>query len=97
MARATALVTGASSGIGLELAKLCAAAGYDVALVARRRNELDTLAADLERAHGVAATPFAADLTEPDAPHAIAEAFPTVEILINNAGFGKLGAFAQSD
>ena len=97
MAKATALITGASSGIGFELSKLCVAAGFDVILVARRQMELDSLATDLKRTYGAAATPFAADLAHADAPRAIAEAFPSVDILINNAGFGKLGAFAQSD
>jgi uncharacterized protein len=97
VAKATALITGASSGIGQEFAKLCAAAGNDVILAARRRSELEALASELSRAHGVAARALEADLAEPNAPQAIFEAAGAVDILINNAGFGKLGPFATVD
>lgn len=97
MARATALITGASGGIGLELAKLCAAAGNDVVLVARRKSELEDLASILAREHGVAARTLVADLADPEAPQAIFDAIGAVDILVNNAGFGLLGAFAETD
>jgi short-subunit dehydrogenase len=97
VARATALITGASSGIGREFAKLCAAAGSDVVLVARRQDELDAFAGEIERAHSVRARPLAADLSNSAAPQAIFEACGSVDILANNAGFGQAGAFAEID
>lgn len=97
MARATALITGASSGIGRELAKLCAAAGNDVVLVARRREELESLAAELSGRHNIGARSLAADLADPTAPEAIFGACGSADILINNAGFGHVGAFAETE
>jgi short-subunit dehydrogenase len=97
VAGATALITGASGGIGLELARLCAAAGNDVVLVARRQGELEDLAGNLTREHRVSARAIAADLADLGAPKAIFEAVGAVDVLINNAGFGLLGAFAETD
>ncbi len=97
MAGATALITGASGGIGLELAKLCAAAGHDVVLVARSEPALETIASTLEREYRVRATPLRADLADPAAPGAIFQAAPEAGILINNAGFGRLGPFASAE
>jgi short-subunit dehydrogenase len=99
MARGTALVTGASAGLGAEFAKLCAAGGYDVVLVARSGARLAELAAGLTGTYGVAARPMAADLALPSAP---AEIFAQmngtpVDLLINNAGFGLRGAYAETD
>jgi uncharacterized protein len=97
----TALITGASVGLGRELAKLFAADGHDLVLVARRKDKLDELAAELAKAHGVAATVMASDLTDPAAPAALAEkvraAGIEVEFLVNNAGFGSNGAFHELD
>jgi short-subunit dehydrogenase len=91
----TALVTGASSGLGLELAQLFAADGHDVVLVARRRDALEALAAGLTAEHGVAARVIAADLADPAAPRRIFDqlADRPIEFLVNNAGFGTSGSF----
>lgn len=86
-----ALVTGASSGIGKEMAILLAARGYHVVLVARRLAELEQLA--LACPYG--ATPLAIDLSRPDAARQLIESTEerglAIEVLINNAGFGRLG------
>ena len=87
-----ALITGASAGIGLELAKLLAAGGANLVLTARRVDRLQKLAADLASQHGTKTEVFAADLTRPEAPGEIyaftASRKIEVEYLINNAGFG---------
>jgi hypothetical protein len=95
----TALITGASSGIGLELARLFAADKWDVALVARTEGKLQELATELQDAHGIKAHVVAADLAKPDAPAKIIAALSGVEIeaLVNNAGFGLGGEFAKTD
>ncbi len=97
----TALVTGASAGLGTELSRLFAADGHDVVLVARRREKLDALAADLESNHAVRAVVLAEDLTDPAAPARIASELTkrgiAVEFLVNNAGFGTTGAFVELD
>jgi len=95
----TALITGASSGIGLELARLFAADKWDVALVARSEGKLQELATELQSAHGIQARVVAADLAKPDAPATIISALHDIEIdaLVNNAGFGLGGEFAKTD
>lgn len=95
------VVTGASSGIGEGFARRFATRGNDVVLVARRRDRLETLAHDLHDTYGVAATVLVADLTDPDAPAAIAaelgERGITVAGLVNSAGFGTAGPVAEND
>ena len=90
-----AVVTGASSGIGRELARQAAGHGYDVVLVARREQRLQALAEELQ-ASGVAARPVAADLSEPSGVQRVlaAVAGAPVDVLINDAGVGGRGAFA---
>src|SRR5688572_15971808 len=93
----TALITGASSGIGLDLAHLFAQDGHDVVLVARSEDKLRELATELERKHKIAAHVIVADLTRQDAPQQVFERAPAVDILVNNAGFGTSGKFAEAD
>jgi len=97
----TALVTGASAGLGAEYAKLFAKDGHDVVLVARRRVKLDALAKELEASHAIKAHVIAEDLGKPGAAARIALALEErkieIEFLVNNAGFGTTGAFAELD
>jgi short-subunit dehydrogenase len=99
MSRGAALITGASSGIGAELARLCAAGGYDLILVARGVGRMNELAAEFTRSHKISARPLAADLADSSAPEAIFDQTrgDTIEILINNAGFGMHGLYAETD
>ena len=93
----TALITGASTGIGQELAKEFAAHGFDLVVVARRQNKLETLASLLRAAYGIEVTVIASDLTTPQAPQTLFQAVQqqgiTVEVLINNAGINFHGDF----
>lgn len=95
----TTLITGASSGIGLELAKLAAADGNNLVLVARSEDKLKQLATELEKALMIKATVIVSDLSKPDAVdnvcQSLQEASIDVDTLINNAGFGALGDFAD--
>jgi short-subunit dehydrogenase len=94
----TALVTGASSGIGRELAKLLATDGYDLVLVARGTAALEELARQVAADSHVNARVLVKDLAEPGAPAEIAEELASVpiDVLINNAGFGVSGPFADT-
>jgi short-subunit dehydrogenase len=97
--REIALVTGASMGIGKELAHVFAADGRDVVLVARSEDKLQSLAQELEGAHGITAHVVPADLTDPSAPASIFARLQSnrieLDYLVNNAGFGASGAFAE--
>ncbi|MGA8539635.1 MAG: SDR family oxidoreductase [Terriglobales bacterium] len=99
--RKTALITGASSGIGLELARIFAREGYNLVLVARSADKLRQLASELEKAHGAHSLILAADLTEPGSPAYVLDqttrANMPVDVLVNNAGFGQYGMFAELD
>ena len=98
---ATALITGASSGIGLELSKVFARTGHDVILVARSEDKLQALKDELSKAHGIKATVFCHDLTNRSAPQTlfdqVQQAGLTVDVLVNNAGYGDYGEFAKGD
>jgi len=99
-ARGVAVVTGASGGIGLELARVLAREGYDLALVARSAARLATVAHELVTAHQVRAVPIALDLATDTAPQALIDALAThdlgtVDVLVNNAGFATFGKFAE--
>lgn len=97
----TALVTGASGGIGEELARLLAADGHDLVLVARSRDKLVRLAEELSGNHKIMARVIAADLARAEAPSEIFDELRADEVvidaLINNAGFGSYGLFAETD
>jgi short-subunit dehydrogenase len=97
----TALITGASSGIGLEFARLFAADGTALVLVARGREKLEALAGDLGRRHGVSVRVLAEDLADPAAPDRILAELGRqgllVDVLVNNAGFGARGTVAGLD
>jgi hypothetical protein len=97
----TCLVTGASSGIGAEIAGLLAARGLGVTLVARRREKLVELADALASRHGVRCEVVVADLTDESSRTAIATALAerslSVNILVNNAGFTTMGPVHRSD
>lgn len=97
----TVLITGATSGIGLEFALVCAKNGHDLVLVARKKDVLHTLAKELEAKHDVAVTVIVKDLSDPQSPLEIFNELQHkkvfVDILINNAGFATHGFFAQSD
>jgi short-subunit dehydrogenase len=99
--RPVALITGASGGIGLELARLCAKGGHDLILVARNQSKLEEIAKYLCGMYGVRAEVIAADLSDPDVPEAIFEEIArrdlAVDVLINNAGFGSWGLFGRAD
>jgi short-subunit dehydrogenase len=97
----TALITGASGGIGLDLAHEFARDKYDVVLLARTEPRLREIAAELEREHGISATVIAADLAGPNAARQIVEELRrrnlTIDALVNNAGFGLTGPFVDLD
>jgi len=99
--RGTALITGASSGIGADLARLFAREGHDLVLVARDEARLRALGDDVARRDGIRAEVMAVDLADPGAPREIirrlGEREIVLDVLVNNAGFGTYGPFAATD
>jgi uncharacterized protein len=99
--RPTALVTGASSGIGREFADVLARNGHDLVLVARRRAELESLAAQLQSVHAATSLVVPADLSTAEGVAAVVDAVGTagveLDVLINNAGLGGHGRFTETD
>jgi len=98
MSSETVLITGASLGIGYELAKLFAADKSNLVLVARNGEKLDQLAAELRKTHGVEVRVLPKDLADPQSPQAIFDALVAenvrVDVVVNNAGFGAVGSVA---
>ena len=96
-----ALVTGASSGIGADIARELAARGMNLVLVARRQERLDDLATELRREHGVQAEIDACDLSAPGVVAGLCERTEKrgrdIAVLVNNAGFGLHGDFIDQD
>ena len=101
MTERVTLITGASAGIGAELARVFAAKGHRVALVARRTDRLTALASEITAAGGAAPVVIPCDLKQPDSGDKIAEALAAngveVDYVVNNAGFGLFGRAVQRD
>lgn len=97
----TCLVTGASSGIGADIARSLAARGHGITLVARRTDRLETLAAELRDRHGARMEVLSCDLGKADARQGMRAEIEgrglTVGVLVNNAGFGSAGRFDRLD
>lgn len=97
----TALITGASAGIGTEFARYHASKGGDLVIAARREAPLNALKSELETAYGITVTVLAMDVGSPEQAKALHDAVKaegiTVDVLINNAGFGGHGAFLDRD
>ncbi|TAE31536.1 MAG: SDR family oxidoreductase [Candidatus Kapaibacterium sp.] len=100
MATSAALITGASSGIGYELAKIFARNKQNVILVARSEKKLQEIARELEKSYGITATVIAKDVSKLSAVQemydAVQQAGIRVEYLVNNAGFGDFGFFTET-
>jgi short-subunit dehydrogenase len=100
MDRRLALVTGASAGIGAAFARILAGHGYDIALTARRTDRLQALADEIRLRAGVETLTVAADLADPEGPGQILDHLTahgrTVDLLVNNAGYGLPGAYAET-
>jgi len=95
----TALVTGASSGLGVDFAKCLAEKGTNLVLVARRTDRLETVKADIVNQYGVEVTNISSDLSLPDSPQKLYDQLKAqnkpIDILINNAGLGLYGSFLE--
>ena len=100
-ARRTALITGASAGIGEAFAAVFAAHGFDLVLTARREDRLRALAASLEQRNGVRVHVYREDLSDPSAPGRLCSAIHAdglaIDALVNNAGFGVAGTLLKSE
>lgn len=99
MSKKVALITGASSGIGREFARIHAAYGGDLVIIARRKDRLNELKQELEKKYNINAKVIVKDLTQPQAPieiyNEVKSAGIAVDYLINNAGFGGRGYFHE--
>ncbi len=96
-----AIITGASSGIGLELAKLFARDSHDLALIARSHDKLKSIAEELQQIYGIQVKYYSKDLSIYSTPEEIFEALQSeggnIDVLVNNAGFGWCGEFAKME
>jgi hypothetical protein len=96
-----ALITGASGGIGLELARIFARESHDLALVARSHDKLKAIAEDLQQTYGVQVKYYAKDLSISSTPEEIFDVLQSeggnIDVLVNNAGFGWRGEFAKME
>jgi short-subunit dehydrogenase len=96
-----AIVTGASCGIGYELAKILAKDGKNIVVIARSRDQLEDLKREIENKHGTKVQVLAKDLADPKAPPEIFSELEqgkiSVDVLVNNAGFGVYGMFLETD
>lgn len=99
--RRTALITGASNGLGVEFAKIHAAKGDNLVLVARGKDKMNLLKAEIEKRHDVSVYVIGRDLSETGAPKTIYNELKTqkikIDYLINNAGFGDFGPYEKSN
>jgi short-subunit dehydrogenase len=97
----TALITGSSSGLGKEFARIHASNGNDLVLVARSKDKLEALKLELEKQFGISVYVIVKDLSDQYAPKSVYDEIKThkitVDYLINNAGFGDFGLFAETD
>lgn len=97
----TALITGASGGLGLSFVNLFAKDGYDLVLVARNGNRLEEIKKEIEEKYNIKATVVAKDLCTPDGAQQVYDATKQakikIDVLVNNAGFGDFGEFYKSD
>lgn len=97
----TALITGASSGIGLELATVMAKAGHELVLCARSKEKLEAIARELKDTYGTTVHVRVADLSKPDVVTQLCNDLDAqqinIDILVNNAGFGDFGLFVEAD
>ncbi|MGE3279181.1 MAG: SDR family NAD(P)-dependent oxidoreductase [Candidatus Altimarinota bacterium] len=97
----TALITGATHGIGYELAREFARHGYDLFIISRHLSALQRVARELKREFGVSVDLYASDLSQHDSPQKVFSAVQKkkkkIDVLINNAGFGLFGAFDSTD